>query len=78
MVEKPSQQLNDLLQGNRSINDVHPSVRSWAQLYIYWAAEEIMNQPDKSARNRALSRMPANLQAVTKQEVIRLWNMRLK
>lgn len=76
MVEKPSEELTALIEGRRELDDVSPAVRSWARLYIYWAAEEVLEQPTRAARNKALEKVPANIREAVRQEAIRLWELK--
>ena len=76
MVEKPSVELKALLEGRQSLEDTTPAVRSWARLYIYWAAEEVIEQPTRESRNRALKKVPANIRDAARQEAIRLWELK--
>ena len=76
MVEKPSVELKALLEGRQSLEDTTPAVRSWARLYIYLAAEEVIEQPTRAARNGALEKVPANIRDAARQEAIRLWELK--
>jgi len=76
MVKKPSEELNDLLAGRQTLEETEPAVRSWARLYIYWAAEEVLEQPTRAARNQALEKVPANIRDAVRQEAVRIWELR--
>ena len=76
MVERPSVELKALLEGRQSLEDTTPAVRSWARLYIYLAAEEVIEQPTRAARNAALEKVPANIRDAARQEAIRLWELK--
>ena len=76
MVERPSVELKALLEGRQSFEDTTPAVRSWARLYIYLAAEEVIEQPTRAARNAALEKVPASIRDAARQEAIRLWELK--
>ncbi len=76
MVKKPSEELNDLLAGRQTLEETEPAVRSWARLYIYLAAEEVLEHRTRSARNDALEKVPCNIRQAVRQEAMRLWELR--
>lgn len=72
-IQKPSEQLADLMYGRVSWDQSPPSIRSWAQSSIYDAAKQIIAAPDKGTRRNMLGRVPAHMRAMVEAEVKRLW-----
>jgi hypothetical protein len=75
-VQKPSEQLFDLLMGNIAWNDAPESIRSWAQKPIYDAAKQILAMLDKKARQRALAKIPQAIRPKIEAEIMRLYSSR--
>jgi hypothetical protein len=75
-VQKPSEQLFDLLMGNIAWNDAPESIRSWAQKPIYDAAHQILEMPDKAKRQRALAKIPQAIRPKIEAEIMRLYSSR--
>lgn len=73
-VQKPSEQLFNLLMGNIAWNDAPESIRSWAQKPIYDAAKQILAMPDKKARQRALAKIPQAIRLKIEAEIMRLYS----
>jgi hypothetical protein len=72
-VQKPSEQLDDLMRGKVAWNDAPEAIRSWAQIVIHDAAKQIIAAPDKGTRRNMLGRVPAHFRNMVKAEVDRLW-----
>jgi len=72
-VQKPSEQLDDLLFGRVSWDDSPAAIRSWARLAVYQAAKQIIAAPDKGTRRNMLGRVPVHMRKMVEDEVKRLW-----
>ncbi len=75
-VQRPSEQLADLLMCRVAWNDAPASIRSRAQLEIYQAAVQILAEPDKGRRRNMLGKIPAPIRPMIETEVKRLWALR--
>ena len=75
-IQKPSEQLFDLLMGNIAWDDAPDSIRSWAQKPIYDAARQILEMPDKAKRQQALKKIPEALRPRVEAEIMRIWKLR--
>jgi len=75
-VQKPSEQLADLLSGKVAWRDAPEAIRSWAQLEIYGAAKQVLAVNDKAKRRKMLDRIPAAIRPKVEAEVIRLHRLR--
>ena len=75
-VQKPSEQLFELLMGKTPWDNAPESIRSWAQKPIFDAAKQVLDMPDKVARKRALAKIPAAIRPLVEAEIMRLWAMR--
>lgn len=75
-IQKPSDQLFDLLMGNIAWDDAPDSIRSWAQKPIYDAAHQILEMPDKAKRQQALKKIPEALRPRVEAEIMRIWKLR--
>lgn len=75
-VEKPSEQLFELLSGKVSWPDAPEAVRSWAQLFIYQGAVQVLAIEGKGNRRNALGRIPAAVRPFIEAEALRLWRAR--
>ena len=75
-IQKPSEQLYDLLMGKASWDDAPESIRSWAQKPIYDAACQILDMPTKATRQKALGRIPAAIRPKIEAEILRLYAIR--
>lgn len=75
-IQRPSEQLFDLLMGKVAWDDAPESIRSWAQKPIYDAAVEIVRMQDKAARQKALAKIPPALRKRVEGEIMRLWSGR--
>lgn len=75
-MEKPSEELRALLEGRRTLENVSPSVRSWARFFIYQASDEILSMPSKTDRRAAIEKVPATIRDAVRQELLRLWELR--
>lgn len=76
MVKPPSQKLDDLLMCRVRWEDAEPPIRSWAMLYIYEAACELLDLPTKPERQKMLSCIPSMIRPRIESEAIRLHGMR--
>ena len=76
-IQKPSEQLFDLLMGKTAWNDAPDSIRSWAQKPIYDAAKQILAMPNKATRKKALTKIPAAIRPRIEAEIMRLWAGRI-
>jgi len=72
-IQKPSEQLADLMYGRVAWDDAPDAIRSWAQSAIYDAAKQIIDAPDKGTRRNMLGRVPAHMRRMVEDEVKRLW-----
>lgn len=72
-VQRPSEQLADLMMGRIGWNDAPEAIRSWALFHIYGAAKQILAAPDKGTRKNMLGRVPAHMRSMVENEVKRLW-----
>ena len=72
-IQKPSEQLADLMYGRVSWDQSPASIRSWAQSSIHDAAKQIIAAPDKGTRRNMLGRVPAHMRGMVEAEVKRLW-----
>lgn len=72
-VQKPSEQLFDLLMGKVAWNDTPESIRSWAQKPIHDAAKQVFAMQGKAARQKALAKIPAAIRPRVEAEIMRLW-----
>jgi len=75
-VQRPSDQLEDLLMGRLAWDDAPDAIRSWARLPIFEAAKTILAAPDKGTRRNMLGKIPAAMRARVEDEIRRLWAMR--
>lgn len=72
-IQRPSEQLSDLLMGLVAWDDAPDAIRSWAAKPIYDAAKQICGEPDKGNRRNMLGRIPAAIRPRVESEVKRLW-----
>lgn len=75
-VQKPTEQLADLLSGKVRWKDAPASIRSWARFFVYQGATEILAIKGKDARKRALLKVPASVRPMVEAEALRLWRDR--
>tara|TARA_R110000822_G_scaffold229393_1_gene361639 strand:+ start:865 stop:1116 length:252 start_codon:yes stop_codon:yes gene_type:complete len=75
-IKRPSEQLEDLLMGRVAWDDAPASIRSWARLPIFDAAQTILAAPDKGTRRNMLGKIPAPIRPRVEAEVKRLWGLR--
>lgn len=73
-IQKPSEQLDDLLRGKVAWRDAPESIRSWAQIAIHEAAVEILKQKDKAARQKMLGKIPAAIRPKVEAQIMKLWS----
>lgn len=71
--ERPSHQLARVLAGDLALNDAPKAVQSWARLYVYRQALQVMRQPTRDQRRAALAAVPDTIRSAVKAEVERLW-----
>jgi hypothetical protein len=71
----PSEQLADLLSGRVSWEATPPAIQSWAALEIHKAAVAILGLA-KDKRPAELSKIPASLHQMVKDECNRVWGLR--
>jgi hypothetical protein len=69
----PSAKLSDLLHGRISWDEADPAIQSWARYFIYEAACDILDKPDRAARRLALAKIPDHIRPRIEAEVIRLY-----
>lgn len=72
-IQRPSEQLADLMYGRVSWDDSPASIRSWAQKFIYDAAKQILAAPDLKTRRAMLGRVPGHMRQMVDAEIKRLW-----
>ena len=72
-IQRPSEQLADLLMGRIAWDEAPESIRSWAAKPIFDAAKQICAEKDKGARRNMLGRVPAAMRPRVEAEVKRLW-----
>ncbi len=77
-VQRPSEQLADLMMGRVTWNNAPEAIRSWAQFHIYGAAKQILAAPDIGTRRNMLGRVPAHMRAMVEAEVKRLFALQKK
>lgn len=75
-LQRPSEQLRDLLSGKIAWGDAPSSIRSMAQLPIYQAAVTILDAPDKGTRRNMLGKIPAAVRPYVEAEAKRIWALR--
>lgn len=70
---KPSQQLEDYLEGRNPSPD--KAIESWAQYFIYRKALSILKLP-KEKRLNVINQAPAYLVEKLKNEITRIWRFK--
>ena len=75
-VPKPSEQLEALMRGRVAWNNAPPAIQSWARVFFYDAAKQIVAAPSKDARRKMLGKIPPNVRPQVEVEVKRLWASR--
>ncbi len=75
-IPRPSEQLESLLVGRMAWDDAPEAIRSWAQLAIHQAAQQIAGADDKGTRRNMLGRVPLPMRGRVEDEVKRLWVLR--
>ena len=76
--KRPTQRVEDVLNGLLNIEDEDPSIQSACRLQIYKGAVEILALETKESRVRALNRIPALIRPHVKMEAMRIYEMRKK
>ena len=75
-IQRPSEQLADLMSGRLAWVDAPASIQSWAGFHIYLAARQIASESDKGTRRNMLGRVPPHMRGMVGDEVKRLWAIR--
>jgi len=70
---KPSERLNDLLDGVTPIEDADPVTLSWAEFVIHKKAEALVATEDVDKIKEALQGAPEHLEPFLRREVRRMW-----
>lgn len=74
MTKTVSQKLADLMEGRILWDDADPSIRSWARLPIYNAAQGILKMP-KEKRRAAIDRAPVSVRPHLEAEIMRIYRL---
>lgn len=70
---KATHRLQSLLNGETAWDAADPSIQSWAQFYVYKAAEGIALTPTKEARQASLGKLPGFIRPRVEAELLRIW-----
>lgn len=70
--------LASLLNGETAWEDADASIQSWAQFYVYKAAEGIAKQDTKEARQASLRGLPGFIRPRVEAELLRIWPLMRK
>lgn len=68
----PSAKLNALLRGETPWDESDAAIKSWAQYFIYQAAEDVLSRPLQE-RKAMIEKMPEHVRHKVKSEVLRIW-----
>ena len=72
MVDKPSEQLRQVLSGEVDMKDAPEAIQSWARFPIYQAAKQVLAEPEKGNRRNMLGRIPSSVRPYVAAEIMRL------
>ncbi len=73
MTPSPSQQLHAILIGQSPWEDAPEAIQSWARLYVYQAAADIVAMETVEERRGSIAKLPDFVRHRIEVEIKRIW-----